>query len=115
MNDTTETDRDDHQTEERPIPDGGTGQASGYPNVTDRTGRGATTDVPRLGGDGQHLFAPAELPPWTLSVPFVGALAVAIGAQGTAVLASGAGSAWLGTVVATIGLLAVLSLALRSV
>lgn len=106
--------RDDRSADDRALADGGTDVArTGYANVAEGTSGGSATDVPRLGG-GQHLFAPAELPPWALSVPFAGALAVAVGAQGSTVLATGGGSAWLGTVVAAIGLLVVLSLAFRA-
>lgn len=110
--------RDDHPTGERPVADGGTDVVGGtapYRTVVDRTGGRPASDVPRLGdGGGQHLFAPAELPSWALSLPLVGALAVAIGAQGSVVLAGG-GSAWAGTVLAAVGMLVVVSLALRSI
>lgn len=111
--------RDDHSADERPITDGGAQAVSGptrLRTVVDRTGRTSAADVPRLGAtDRRHLFGPAELPPWALSLPVVGGLAVAVGAQGSTVLSAGGGSAWLGTVLASIGILVVVSLALRSV
>lgn len=117
MSETPRT-RDDHPTGERPVPDGGTDVVGGtapYQNVADRTVGTRASDVPRLGDDeGQHLFAPAELPSWALSLPVVGALAVAIGAQGSVVLAGGA-SAWAGTVLAAVAMLVVVSLAVRSI
>lgn len=110
--------RDDDPTDERPIADGGS-QALGGPSqwrsIVDRTGTTPATDVPRLeASDGQHLFGPAKLPPWALSLPVVGSLAVAVGAQGTTVLAAGGRSAWWGTVLTAAVMVVVISLALRS-
>lgn len=110
--------RYDHPDHERPIPDGGA-QALGGPTrwrtVANRTRRTSASDAPRLGtSEGEHPFGPADLPPWALSLPVVGALAVMVGAQGTTVLAAGGGSAWWGTVLATVGMLLVVSLALQS-
>lgn len=118
--------RDDHPTEDRTTPatadravtDGGStavAAPSHMETVIDRTRRTGAPDVPRLDGSGgEHLFGPAELPPWALSLPVVGGLAVAVGAQGSTVLSAGGGSAWLGTVLTTVVILVVVSIALRS-
>lgn len=110
--------RDGDRTDERPIADGGSQTVAGaarLETVVDRTPQATTTETPQLGdADRKHLFGPAELPPWALSLPVVGGLAVAVGAQGTTVLASGGHSAWLGTVLTTIAILVVVSLAVRS-
>lgn len=99
--------------------DGGTDVVGGtapYRNAVDRAGGTPASDVPWLDdGGSQHLFAPAELPSWALSLPVVGALAVAIGAQGSTVLAAGGGSGWAGTVLAAVAMLVVVSLAIRAV
>ena len=116
MSDTPEN-AEHNPADARAVTDGGTEVAGGtsrHRTVADRTRSTSMADASRLEGEDQHLFGPAELPRWAMSLPLVGALAVVIGAQGTAVLATGAGSAWLGTVVAAIGMLVVVALALRA-
>lgn len=110
--------RDRDGADGRPIAHGGSrtvSWAARLETVVDRTRRAAAAETPPLGDAARtHRFGPAELPPWVLSLPVVGGLAVAVGAQGTTVLASGDHAAWLGTVLTAMVTLVAVSVALRS-
>lgn len=90
MSDTTHP-RGGDRADERPIADGGNAAAGPmrYRTVVDRTPGTSAEEVPRLGvPDDRHLFAPMTLPRESMALPVLAALAVAVGAQGTTVLAA---------------------------
>ena len=72
------------------------------------------TDGPLLGtADGQHLFAPAELPRWALALPALGALVAAAGVESSVHLAVGTFPATVGSSAIALAMVVAVVLALR--
>lgn len=110
MNDTPE-ERDGAATGKRTITDGGI-DASGRPGpgraIAGRGSEPSSDGSPLRGAlDGQHLFAPAELPRWSLALPALSGLVVAAGVHGNTVSVTGGPSMWVvSAVVAAVALVA---------
>lgn len=108
---------DGDRADERPIADGGSATAGplDHGNVVDRTPKTPVIDFPPLGATdgGDHPFAPMELSREALALPVLAALAVAVGAQGTAFLGAGGTQAVVGSVAIPLVAVATVLLALR--
>ena len=97
--------------------DGGsepTGRTTRWADAVPDVPGSLSPDDPVLGTpDGQHLFAPAELPRWALALPALAALVAAAGAESSVHLAAGTFPAAVGSSAVVLTMVVVVALALR--
>ena len=110
MTDTPE-ERDGTATGPQVITDGGIDAASSSgpgPAIVSGGSEPSSGGRPLRGvPDGQHLFAPAELPRWSLALPALSGLVMAAGVHGSMVSVTGGPSVWVvSAVVAAVALVA---------